>query len=175
MSKAAIAAKEAQVNEIVEKLQKSQSVILYDYRGLTVEEVTALRNEFRKAGVEYRVIKNTLIGRAAEKIGCEGLDQYLAGPTAVAFGYEDPVAPAKILNNYVKKIKKTEIKAGIVEGKVIDANGVTALADLPSKEVLIAKMLGSMNSPITGLVSVLSGTMRNLVYALNSIKEKKEA
>ena len=175
MSEKIIAMKAAQVDEIKEKLQNSKSVILYDYRGLTVEEVTNLRNEFRKAGVEYRVLKNTLIERAANQLEIEGLTQYLAGPTAVAFGYDDPVAPAKILSEFIKKAKKTELKAGIVDGKVIDANGVRALAELPPKEVLIAKMLGSMNSPITGLVSVLSGTIKQLAYVLNAIKDTKQA
>jgi large subunit ribosomal protein L10 len=175
MSQAIIAQKEKQVIEIKEKLEKSKSVVLYDYRGLTVEEVTGLRNEFRKAGVEYRVIKNSLMVRAVGMLGIEGMDDYLKGPSAFAFGYDDPVAPAKVLNEFIKKAKKTEIKAGIVEGKVIDAEGVKALANLPSKEVLIAQMLGSMNAPITGMVSVLSGTLRKLVYALDRIKETKEA
>ncbi|MDL2289634.1 50S ribosomal protein L10, partial [Clostridia bacterium OttesenSCG-928-F22] len=166
---------EAKVNELVEKMQSCAGFVLYDYRGLTVEEVTNLRNNFRSAGVEYKVIKNSLLERASDKLGYEGLKQYLAGPTAVAFGLEDPVAPAKILNEYVTKIKKTELKAGVVEGKVIDANGVRALANLPSREVLLAKMLGSMNSPITGFVSVLSGTLRQLVTVLDAIKDTKEA
>jgi large subunit ribosomal protein L10 len=176
MSQASIAMKSEQVAVIKDMLQKSKGVVLYDYRGLTVAEVTALRNEFRSAGVVYKVLKNTLVERAVAEIpDLEDLKPYLAGPTAIAFGYEDPVAPAKILDEFIKKAKKSEIKAGVVEGKVIDAEGVKALANLPSKEVLLAKMLGSMNAPITGFVSVLSGTLRSLVCALNAVKEKKEA
>ncbi|MGI6169500.1 MAG: 50S ribosomal protein L10 [Christensenellales bacterium] len=176
MSQANIAMKAELVAGIKEMLEKSSGVILYDYRGLTVSEVTALRNEFRSAGVVYKVLKNTMVQRAVDEIpGLEGLKPYLEGPTAIAFGYEDPVAPAKILSEFIKKIKKSEIKAGVVEGQVIDAEGVKALANLPSREVLLAKMLGSMNAPITGFVSVLSGTLRSLVCALNAVKEKKEA
>ena len=167
--------KAAIVEEIRQKLEKAKSVVVYDYRGLTVEQVTALRTQFRSVGVEYRVLKNKAVKRAADLLGIEGLETHLAGPSAFIFGYDDPVVPAKILTEYVKKIKATEIKGGVVDGKVIDAKGVEALAELPPKEVLIAKLLGSMNAPISGLVTVLGGTMRKLLYALNAVKEQKEA
>ena len=108
MKEATLKAKEAEVAEIQEKLQKSQSVMFLDYRGLTVSEVTELRNKMRAAGVEYKVIKNTMMRRAAQEAGVEGLDEILEGPTAVAFGYEDPVAPAKILVDFIENAKKTE-------------------------------------------------------------------
>jgi len=167
--------KEAEVAEVQQKLSEAQSIVFLDYRGLTVKEVTDLRNKMREAGVEYKVIKNTVIRRAAGNIGIEGLDDVLAGPTAVAFGIQDPVAPAKVLVDFVKAIKKTEIKGGVLSGKAIDAKGVSYLANLPSKEELLAKMMGSLNAPVTGLVMVLSGVMRNFVCALNAIREKKEA
>ena len=168
-------AKEAAVSEIQEKMQQAQSVVFVDYRGLTVEEVTNLRCKMRDAGVEYKVIKNTMIQRAADKEGIEGLNSILEGPTAVAFGMKDPVSPAKILVDFAKDTKKTEIKGGVLDGKTIDVDGVKYLASLPSKEELLAKMMGSLNPPVTGLVMALSGVMRNLVCALNAIKEQKEA
>ena len=175
MGEKAIKEKQIVVDELVEKFGKAQSIILYDYIGLTVSEVTALRNEFRKAGVEYKVIKNTLIKRAADNLGFSGLDDYLKGPTAVAYSYTDPVAPAKILLDFVKQVKKTEVKSGVLVGKVIDAEGVKQLAALPSKEELLSRMMGSLNAPVTGFVMVLSGVLRKLVYAINAIKESKEA
>ena len=168
-------AKEAAVSEIQEKMQQAQSVVFVDYRGLTVEEVTNLRCKMRDAGVEYKVIKNTMIQRAADKEGIEGLNSILEGPTAVAFGIKDPVSPAKILVYFAKYTKKTEIKGGVLDVKTIDVDGVKYLASLPSKEELLAKMMGSLNAPVTGLVMALSGVMRNLVCALNAIKEQKEA
>jgi len=163
------------VAEIKEKLTGYSSAILIDYRGLTVEEVTQLRKEFRNNGVDYKVYKNTLTEIAAKEVGLDDLIPFLKGPTAIAFGVKDPVAPAKVLTESMKKLKKMEFKAGVVEGKVIDVNGIKALAELPSREELIAKMLGSMNAPISGLVTVLGGTIRSLLYALNAVKEKKEA
>lgn len=174
MGEKQIAAKALIVDELAEKLQKAQSVILYDYIGLNVAQVTELRNKFRAAGVEYRVVKNTTILRAANKLGIEGLEPHLHGTTALAFGYDDPVAPAKVLTEFIKSVKKTDIKVGLLEGKVLDKAGVNALANLPSREELIAKMLGSMNAPITGAVMVMSGVMRAFVVALNAVKEQKE-
>lgn len=144
------------VDSLVEKLQKAQSVIIFDYRGLTVSEVTALRAEMRKAGNEYVVLKNSMVERAVRQEGIhESIHEILKGPSAFAFGYDDPVSPAKILKDAVKKYKKCEIKGGIVNGKVTSAAGIDALAELPPREVLIARMLGSMLSPISGLAIVL--------------------
>ena len=161
--------KEAIVDEILNKMENAQSVVFIDYRGLTVAEDTELRNRFRQAGVDYHVTKNTMIYRAAEKLGMEALYPYLHGPTALAFGTEDVVAPAKIISDYIKEVNKTEVKCGVVEGKVVDPAAVKALASLPSREVLIAQVLGTMNAPIAGLATVLSGTIRNLLYTLNAI------
>ncbi len=148
--------KAAKVAEVQEKIQKAKSVILYDYRGLTVGEATNLRNEMRKAGVEYVVLKNGIVERAAEAAGIdESIKEMLKGPSAFAFGYDDAVAPAKILKEFIKKTKKCAIKGGIVEGKVESEDVINAIADLPSREVLIARLLGSMMSPISGLAIVL--------------------
>lgn len=164
------------VEELKDRFSNSSSSILVDYRGLTVEEVTELRKQFREAGVEYKVYKNTLTEIAVKELGLDELVPYLAGPTAIAFGVNDPVAPAKILTEAIKKLKKMELKVGLVDSKVvIDANEIKNLAALPSREELIAKLLGTMNAPITGLVTVLNGPIRGLACALNAIKEQKEA
>ena len=148
--------KAEQVAVVQEKLQKAQSVVVFDYRGLTVAEVTELRAEMRKQGVEYLVLKNAIVERAA---AADGVDEqflsYLKGPSAFAFSYEDAVAPAKILKESVKKYKKCEIKGGLINGVVSDATAMNTLADLPSREVLIARLLGSMMSPISGLAIAL--------------------
>lgn len=175
MGEKAIKAKTIIVDDLKEKFQKAQTMVFYDYIGLKVSEVSALRNQFRAAGIEYKVIKNTMLKRAADSIGLQGLDQYLNGTTAVAFSYTDPVAPAKILVDFIKQVKRTEIKCGILMGSVIDAEGVKQLAALPSKEEMLSRMLGSLNAPVTGFVMVLSGVLRKLVYAINAIKESKEA
>jgi large subunit ribosomal protein L10 len=165
--------KKVVVADIREKMEKAHSVVLVDYRGLTVAEVTDLRNQCRAQGVEYVVLKNTMVRLAAEELGIHGLDTYLNGPTAVAFGMKDAVAPAKVLTEFIKKAKKVTVKCGIVDRKVIDANGVQALSELPPKEVLIAKMMGSLNAPITNFVGVLSATLRSLVYAVDAVRKQK--
>ena len=161
------------VAELSEKIKSAQGIVFADYRGLTVEQDTALRNAFRAAGVEYKVVKNRLTGLAVKENGIEGLDPFLNGPTAMAVSATDAVAPAKVISEFAKKYEKLEIKVGVVEGKVIDVNGIKALADLPSREVLIAKVLGGFNAPISGFVNVLNGNMRGLVVALNAIAEQK--
>ena len=162
---------------IKEKLSTTKGAVLTNYRGLTVAQDTKLRRKLREAGVEYRVFKNTMTRIAAKEAGIEGLDPYLEGPTAIAISYTDPVAPAKIISDFVKenKLQALEVKAGIVEGQVIDANGVKALSSLPPREVLIAQVLAGFQAPITGFVNVLSGTMRNLVYALEAVRKQKES
>ena len=168
--------KQQAVAEIKERFEKAKSVVIVDYRGINVEQVTELRKQFRTAGVEYVVLKNTLVRRVIDEMGLSALDGVLEGPSAFAFGYADPVAPAKVVSDFVSKTKCEHItvKAGVVDGEVIDAAGVKVLADLPPKEVLIAKMLGSFNAPITNFVGVLSATLRSLVYAIDAIRKQKE-
>jgi len=163
------------VSELKEKLSSASSAVLVDYRGLTVAEDTRLRTDLRGAGIQYKVVKNTLTKRAAGEVGIEGLDDYLEGPTAVAFGFDDPVAPAKILSKFAKDHKALEIKAGILEGKVLDLDQVKNLAELPSREELLAKVVGGFKGPLYGLVNVLQGNLRNLVYVMNAVREQKEA
>ncbi len=169
--------KQAVVAELKEKLASTKGAVLTNYRGLTVAQDTNLRRKLREAGVEYRVVKNTMTRIAANEVGLEGLDVHLEGPTAIAISVTDPVAPAKVISEFVKanKLDVLEVKAGIVEGKVIDAQGVKALAALPPREVLIAQVLAGMQSPIVGLVNVLQGSIRNLVYALDAVRQQKES
>lgn len=162
------------VEELAEKLGNAKSIIIVDYRGLNVEEVTNLRSQTREAAVEYKVYKNTMMRRALEKAGIEGLNEYFVGPTAIAISVEDEVAPAKILNKFSQDHKNMEIKGGYVDGKPVDIAGVKSLAALPPREVLVAQALGGLNAPISGFVGVLNGTIRALAIALGQIAEQKE-
>lgn len=174
MKEQTLKAKTQNVDEIKEKIQKAQSVVLLDYRGLNVAELTELRKKYREAGVDYKVYKNTMMRFAFKDSGLEDFNEFLKGPSAVAFGYEDAVAPAKVSAEFAKDNDKLEIKAGIVDGKVINAEEINSLAKLPSKEVLIAQALGGFNAPIQGFANVLNGTIRGLAIVLNSIAEEKE-
>ena len=168
-------AKIAVVNEMKEKLQSAQGAVLVGFTGLSVVDVTKLRRKFREGNVEYKVIKNTLTRIAANEVGYEGLSEFLEGPTALAYSTEDAVAPAKILKEFIKETKTEAltVKVGICDGQVIDAAGVEALANLPSREELLAKLVGSMQAPISGLVNVLQGNIRNMVYVLDAVRAKK--
>jgi len=165
------------VKELKDKLLATKGAVLTNYRGLTVAMDTKMRRKLREAGVEYRVVKNTMTRIAAHDAGIDGLDKYLEGPTAIALSVTDPVAPAKVLADFIRenKLQVLEIKAGLVEGKVVDVDGVKALASLPPREVLIAQLLGTMQAPIAGFVRVLGGVPSNLVYALEAIRKQKEA
>ena len=148
-------AKRQVVEELAGKLQTAVSGVLVKYEGITVADDTALRSALRKAGIEYSVMKNTLTGRACEMVGYGDMKQYLSGMTAIAISQDDAIAPAKIMKEYADKIPSFEIKAGFVDGGVIDQAGVEALAATPSKEVLIGKMMGSLMSSLYGLAYVL--------------------
>ena len=143
---------------------KAQGIVFAKYQGLTVEEDTLLRKNLREAGVEYKVYKNTLTTLAAKELGFDGIVEFLEGPVSIAFGYEDPTVPARILNDFAKEHKLLELKAGIVQGEIFDGKKVAQLATIPPKDVLIAKLLGSFKAPLS-----------NLAYLLNAIKEKKES
>ena len=155
--------KQQVVADLVEKLKGAQSGILVDYRGISVEDDTKLRAEMRAANVDYSVVKNTLLNFAVKGTDIEGISPFLEGPTAIALGSDDPIAPARILNTYIEKKKKMEIKTGFFEGKVISLDEIKRIATLPSKEVLLSKAFGSLKSPIS-----------NLARVLNQIKEQKE-
>ncbi|BDQ49336.1 50S ribosomal protein L10 [Enterococcus faecalis] len=162
MSEAAIAKKETLVQAAAEKFESAASVVIVDYRGLTVEEVTNLRKQLRDAGVEMKVIKNSILSRAAKKVGLDGLDEVFTGPTAVAFSNDDVVAPAKIIDEFAKDAKALEIKGGVIEGKVSSVEQITALAKLPNREGLLSMLL-----------SVLQAPVRNVAYAVKAVAEKK--
>lgn len=156
-------AKQAVVGEISDKLKAAASVVVVDYRGLDVGQVTELRKQLREAGIEFKVYKNSMSRRATEATGLEGLNEHLTGPNAIAFSNEDVVAPAKILNDFAKKNDKLEIKAGVIEGVVASAADVKALAELPSREGLLSMLL-----------SVLQAPMRNFALATKAVAEQKE-
>ncbi len=167
--------KQAFVEQLSDKLGKAVAGVVVNYKGITVADDTALRRKLREAGVDYAVVKNSMLRRAAEKVGLSELDSVLEGSTAVAISPEDHIAAAKILCEYAEKSKTFEVKAGFVEGKVIDAAGVSDLAKMPPKEVLVAKVLGGLNAPISGFANVLNANLRGLVVALNAIAEKQSA
>lgn len=175
MSEKAIEIKKQQVEEIKQKFEKSESILFYDYRGLTVEEVSDLRNQFREAGVEYKVIKNNILRRAAKEQDIEGLDSLLTGPTAAVFGYNDAVSGPKVLVDFVKKVKKTEIKVGVLNGMVVDAEQINQLASLPTREELIAKLAGTLNAPIAGLAMALGAIPSGLARAIAAVRDQKQA
>ena len=174
-SAAILEQKKQVVADLVGKLQNSVTGVVVDYKGISVADDTKLRKELREAGVDYAVVKNTLLRLATAQTGLEGLDPVLEGTTALAVSDSDYVAAARILCDYASKNDNFKIKAGFVEGDVLDTQGVEALAKLPSREVLIAQTLGGLNAPITGFVGVLNANLRNLVYALNAIAEKQGA
>ena len=154
-SKNILEQKQQIVETLAAKIRDAKSGVLVKYEGITVADDTALRAALRKAGVEYTVMKNTLTGKACEIAGYGDMKQYLSGMTAIAIGTDDPIAPAKIMKTFADKLDRFEIKAGFVDGGLLDKAGVEALAEIPSKEVLVAKMMGSLMSPLYGLAYVL--------------------
>lgn len=144
------------VDEISEQIKDAQSVVLVDYRGLTVEQDTQLRKQLREAGITYKVYKNTLMNFAFKGTDFEAMSSYLEGPNAIAISKEDATAPARILAKYAKTVPALELKAGVVEGMFYDAKGIQAVATVPSREELLSKLLGSLQSPITNLARVLN-------------------
>ena len=162
---------------IREKISNASAIYFTDYVGLNVEETNALRAQFVEANVEYRVLKNTLVSIAVKEQGFEGLDEVLRGPTALAFGGADPTAPARVIRDFLKKEGKVKekpaVKGVVFEGQVLDASFYLKLANLPSKEELLAKLLGGLQSPMRNTLSVLQAPMRNLVGVLLSLKESK--
>lgn len=159
----AVEAKQAVVQEIADKFKSAASVVVVDYRGLTVAQVTELRKQLREAGVEFKVYKNTFVRRATVETGYEELNEVLTGPNAIAFSTEDVVAPARIINNFAKENEQLEIKAGLIEGSYASVEEIKALAELPSREGLLSMLL-----------SVLQAPMRNLALVTKAVAEQKE-
>jgi len=165
--------KEAVVKELTDKFSSAKSLVITDYLGLNVAEMTELRSKLREAGVEFKVVKNTLATIAANDVEMEEMTEYFSGPTAIAFGEDDAVSPAKILVEFAKDHDVLEIKAGLLNGEIISKDKVESLAEIPSREELLAKAFASMKAPLSGLVNVLQGNIRGLVQVLNQIKEEK--
>ncbi len=147
--------KEQIVNEIKEKLDKASSAVVIDYRGITVAEADLLRKRMREANVEYKIYKNTMVRRAVAGTEFEALTESLKGPSGIAFGYEDSTVPAKILDKSIKEFKKMELKGAVIDGIFYDAAGISAIAQIPSRDELLAKLLGSFNAPISSFARVI--------------------
>jgi large subunit ribosomal protein L10 len=173
MVRKAVETKKKVVKALKEKIDSANIIVLSDFRGVSVKEITELRKKLHADESEYKIVKNSLLKRAVEEAGFTGLDEHLAGPTGMLLGYKDPVQPLKSLVEFAAETEKGEIKVGIFEKAVIDQKAIAEIAKLPPKEVLLAKVIGGFQSPIRGFVNVLQGTLRKLVYALNAVKEKK--
>ena len=167
--------KQELVSALHEKFEKKKILILVDYKGLNVPKINELRSKLRQDGIEFRVVKNTLLTRAAEQTDVELIKDQFEGPSAVALSYDDPVAPAKALYEFAKDNERLQIKGGVMGGSLLDADGIKRLSDLPSREVLLGKVLGTMNAVPTGLVRALSNIPERLLYALQAISDQKEA
>lgn len=167
------AEKEALLQEVRDRLRRAQGAVLLDYRGLTVAEMDELRRRLRERGVELRVVKNTLAWLAAREMGLEGLRPHLDGPTAIAFGYDDPVAVAKGVLDYAEETKKVQLKGGVLEGRVIGLAEVKALARLPGRAELLARVLGGLRAPLAGLAGCLQAPLRGFAGAVEALRAKQ--
>jgi large subunit ribosomal protein L10 len=161
-----------EITEISELLQGAQLAILTDYRGLKVSDLQTLRSQLRPHSAGIRVVKNTLTAIAADNVGLGELRSTLTGPTALVYANEDPVAPSKVVSDFVRTSRILQIKLGVLEGQVIDPSAIEELANLPSREVLLGRVVGSVQSPLAGLVGVLAATIRSLAYVLQARSEQ---
>ncbi len=168
-------AKQQIAEDLHARFARSAIIVLTDYKGLDVTAMNDLRRKLRDANIEYQVVKNTLLVRAAEDTGVAAITDHFKGPSAVALSYEDPVAPAKVLTQFAKDNPKLEIKVGVLNGKVLDGQAIKALATLPSREVLLAQFLSALNAVPTSFVRVIAEIPRSLVNVLTAIKDQKEA
>lgn len=166
--------KEEVVKQLQEELGQSEAIFVSDYLGLNVEEITLLRQRIKGAGGSYRVVKNTLLRRAAQDTNASALEKFFVGPTAIATVQGDPVNLAKALVGFVKENEKLEVQAGVMGERMLTFADIQELATLPSKEVLLAKMLGSLNAPIVNFAGVMASMLRQLVFVLRAVEEKKK-
>ena len=162
------------VKNLTEKLDKANAIYFTDYLGLDVVSITKLRKEFVSKDIEFTIAKNTLIKLAAKDVGIEGLDKFLSGPTAMALSYNDPTDPAKVIKNFLKDFDKPAVKGMILEGQVFQAEEFEKIANLPSKEQLLSKLVGMLNSPMSKLSSTLGSPVSGLLGALEQLNSKKE-
>ena len=162
-----------QVIELTEKLEKAKAIYFTDYLGLDVSSVTELRKIFFEQGIEFRVAKNTLIKLAAENNKIEGLEDFLSGPTALAISYDEPTKPAKVIKKFAKEHEKPEVKGILFEGRVLQNDRFESIASLPSREELLSQFVGTIQSPLSGLVRILNASMSNMVCVLTNLKDSK--
>jgi large subunit ribosomal protein L10 len=161
------------VNELHDKFARAVSAVLADFRGLSVQEITTLRQQLREASLEVAVVKNTLARLAIQETSFEKLSPYLKGPTSITFSYRDPVAPAKVLSAYVKRQPKLAVRAGLFEGEIIHGEKIAEIADLPPRDVLLAQAFAAMQGPVAGLVWTLQGLLSTFIGTLQAIHDKK--
>jgi len=166
--------KEAAVQEIADIFEQAKGIFITDYKGLDVEQMSAFRGKCREAAVSYKVVKNTLARLASEKAGYDELIEHLKGPSAIAYSYDDPSAPARIIAEFTKKSEKPQIKVSIFEGNFYGPDKIAVIATLPPKEQLLARMVGGFNAPIQGFAGSLSGILSKLVRTLDAVKQSKE-
>ena len=167
-------AKQQITEDLHDRFARSAIIVLTDYKGLDVTSINDLRRKLRESNIEYQVVKNTLLVRAAEDTEVALIKDHFKGPSAVAISYDDPVAPAKVLTQFAKENNKLEIKVGVLNGKVLDLQALKALATLPSKEVMLAHLLSTINAVPTSFVRVLAEVPRSLLNVLTAIKDQKE-
>ena len=168
-------AKQQITEDLHDRFARSAIIVLTDYKGLDVISINELRRKLREANIEYQVVKNTLLVRAAEDTEISLIKDHFKGPSAVAISYDDPVAPAKVLTQFAKENDKLEIKVGVLNGKVLDVQAIEALATLPSREVMLAQLLSTLNAVPTSFVRVMAEIPRSLLNVLTAIKDQKEA
>jgi len=168
------AEKEAVVAEVAEKMKNANSIFLTDFIGLNVQEITDLRRAFSGVQVEYRVVKNTLTRLSAKEAGCEDLLEYLEGPTAMAFGMDDPTAPAKVIKEFSKKHDKLRARACLFEGVLFGEDKLDRIANLPSRHQILCTLTGVLQAPMSNLAFALNGVISNLVYSLDAVRKQKE-
>lgn len=166
--------KEKKVELLKKELEQAKIIVMTDYRGLTVAQMNKLRRILQAEGIRYKVVKNTLAQIAAVDLGIAAMNTYLEGPVAIAYGYADPVTPVKLLVKFAKENDQLSLKGGMLEKQILDEQGLRQLSDLPSREVLLARVLGSFQSPLAGMMNVLQGNLRGFVYVLQAVKEQRE-
>lgn len=165
--------KKSSVHQLHDKFARAVSAVLADFRGLTVQELTDLRQQLREASLELAVVKNTLARRAVQQTSCEKLSPYLRGPTLITFSYRDTVAPAKVLSAFVRKQPKLVVRAGLFEGQIVPSEKIGEIATLPPREVLLAQALATMQGPLAGLTWTLQGVLSTFIGTLQAIHDKK--
>jgi len=163
------------VEDFSKQLEEHKNVIVTDYRGLTVEEMNDLRNQLREKGVIYQVVKNNLIKIALKNAQINGLDEYLFGPSAIAFSKDDPISPSKIIVDFAKKQEKLRVKGGYSDGKVINQSDIKAFSQLPSKEILLTRLVAGLMRPLNQLTNVVNGPIRKLAIALQEVSQQKKS